>query len=178
LNRTHAFKYSQFFTATIGVADKGDVGVIPPATNWAGIELGVGMWTDGVFVTELASTLESVRFVSGPTFVITVGTMFVAFETTERGRDGEVRTAELETGMFTDLLALTGELLDIMISVVPRFSPLPQLVNSSESFSFSSHSRSAFSLRDSDSSCVRSSVTSIEDDGSIVLGSNEAWTEL
>jgi hypothetical protein len=33
LNRTHAFKYSQFFTATIGVVDNGDVGVVPQAIN-------------------------------------------------------------------------------------------------------------------------------------------------
>jgi hypothetical protein len=153
LNRTQAFRYSQFFTATIGVDGNGDVGVIPPANNWADIAPGVGTCVDGVLVIETASTLESVRFVSGPMFAVTLGTMFVALETTERGRDGGVRAAELEIGKFRDLLATTGELLDNVISVVARFSPLPQL-NSSESFSFSSHSRSAFSLRDSDSSCI------------------------
>jgi hypothetical protein len=113
------------------------------------------MCVEGAFIIETASTLESVRFVSGPELAVTLGTMFVAFETTERGRDAGVSTAELETGMFRDLLAITGELLDNMSSVFPWFSPLTQLVNSSDSFSFSSHSRSAFSLRDSDSSCVR-----------------------
>jgi hypothetical protein len=176
LNRTHAFRYSQFFTAITGVAHNGDIGVVPPAINCADIELGVGMWIDGAFVTETASTLESVRLVSGPVFAITLGTKLVAFETAERGRDGGVRTAELEIGMFGDLLApLTGEPPpDIMISVVPRFSPLPQLINSSESFSFSSHSRSAFSLRDSDSS----RATPAEDVGSTVFGNSEASTQL
>jgi hypothetical protein len=175
LNRTHAFRYSQFFTAITGVADNGDIGVVPPAINCADTELGVGTWIDGVFETETASTLESVRLVSGPMLAITLGAVLDAFVAAESGRDCGVRAAELEIGTFRDLLApLTGEPLDITISVVPRFSPLPQLVNSSESFSFSSHSRSAFSLRDSDSS--RAAAT--EDVGSTGFGNSKAWTQL